>query len=240
MGVLAATGHAEVPVFKSPIIGIISTGDEVVPVQEVPSGSSIRDVDSYLCAGAVTAWGGVPKVYGIAPDEHAALSTVLQQSVSECDLILISGGSSKGERDVCAGVIEELGTILVHGIAISPGKPTIIGTIDMIPVIGLPGHPASAYIVLLALVRAMIYRLTGRDPNSVKQVSSKAILATPIHSARGREDYVRIMFDEKGLVRPIYGKSGLLNTLISSFGYIRIPAEREGYHTGEEVEVYPW
>jgi molybdopterin molybdotransferase len=179
-------------------------------------------------------------LYGIVPDEHAALYAVLQQAVSECNLILISGGSSKGERDVCADVIADLGTVLVHGIALSPGKPTIIGAIDTIPVIGLPGHPASAYIVLLALVRAMIYRLNGRDTDNIEQISSKAVLAAPIHSARGREDYVRVIFDEKGLLRPVYGKSGLLNTLISSFGYIRIPAELEGYHAGEEVEVYPW
>ena len=240
MGVLAATGHAEVSVFKSPIIGIISTGDEIVPVQEIPSGSSIRDVNSYLCAGFATALGGKPKLYGIVPDEHAALSGILQQAINECDLVLVSGGSSKGERDVCADVISALGTILAHGIALSPGKPTIIGEIDTIPVIGLPGHPASAYIVLLALVRSMIYRLTGRDIDSVEQISSKAVLAVPIHSVHGREDYVRIMFDENGHVRPVYGKSGLLNTLISSFGYIRIPAEQEGYHAGEEVEVYPW
>ena len=240
MGVLAACGHAEVSVFKSPTIGIISTGDEIVPVQEVPFGSSIRDVNSYLCAGAVTAWGGQTKVYGIVPDENAALRAVLQQAVNECDLVLVSGGSSKGERDVCADVIADLGTILVHGIAISPGKPTIIGTIDTIPVIGLPGHPASAYIVLLALVQDMIYRLTGRDIDRVKQMLKLAILAVPVHSARGREDYVRVIFDEQGKVRPVYGKSGLLNTLISSFGYIRIPAEREGYHAGEEVEVIQW
>jgi len=240
MGVLAATGHAEVPVFKLPIIGIISTGDEIVAVQEVPIGSSIRDVNSYLCAGSVTAFGGQPKMYGIVPDESASLRAVLQQAISECDLVLVSGGSSKGERDVCAEVIADLGTILVHGIALSPGKPTIIGTIDAIPVIGLPGHPASAYIVLLALVRQMIYKLTGRNADSVERVSNKAVLAVPIHSARGREDYVRVMFDEQGLVRPVYGKSGLLNTLISSFGYICIPAEREGYHAGEEVEVHPW
>ncbi|MDR2855605.1 MAG: hypothetical protein LBV40_05570 [Methanomicrobiales archaeon] len=179
-------------------------------------------------------------MYGIVPDENTALRAVLRQAISECDLVLVSGGSSKGERDVCADVIADLGTVLVHGIALSPGKPTIIGTIDMIPVIGLPGHPASAYIVLLALVRAMIYRLTGRELDRARQISTKAVLAAPIHSARGREDYVRVMFDEQGLVRPVYGKSGLLNTLISSFGYICIPAEREGYHGGEEVEVYPW
>ena len=242
MGVLAASGCAEVSVFKRPVIGIISTGDEIVPVQEVPSGSSIRDVNSYVCAGAVSAWGGTPKMYGIVMDEKTTLRAILQKATTECDLVLVSGGSSKGERDVCAEVIAELGEVLVHGIALSPGKPTIIGTIHKVPIVGLPGHPASAYIVLLALVRAMIYQLTGREAEKAEKNQNKtqAVLAVPIHSARGREDYVRVIVDEEGLVRPVYGKSGLLNTLISSTGYIRIPAEKEGYHAGEAVEVYPW
>ena len=242
MGVLAATGHAEVSVFKRPVIGIISTGDEIVPVQKVPFGSSIRDVNSYICAGAVSAWGGEPKMYGIVPDERNVLRAMLQEAITECDLILISGGSSKGERDVCAEVLMDLGEILVHGITLSPGKPTIIGISNMVPIVGLPGHPASAYIVLLALVRAMIYQLAGRDADSAEKNQNKtqAVLAVPIHSARGREEYVRVIFDDKRLVRPVYGKSGLLNTLISSSGYIRIPAEREGYHARETVEVYLW
>ena len=242
MGVLAATGHAEISVFQRPIIGIISTGDEIVPVHETPSGSSIRDVNSYICAGAVTAWGGIPKQYGIVIDESAALRTILQQAMKECDLILVSGGSSKGQRDVCAEVIADLGAVLAHGIALAPGKPTIIGKLDKTPIVGLPGHPAGAYIVLLALVRNMIYHLTGRDAHDAEETQNKkqATLAAPIHSARGRVEYVRVVFDEEGLVRPVYGKSALLNTLISSFGYICIPAEREGYHAGELVEVYPW
>jgi molybdopterin molybdotransferase len=190
MGVLAATGHAEVSVFKRPVIGIISTGDEIVPVQKVPSGSSIRDVNSYICAGVVGAWGGEPKMYGIVPDEKNALCAMLQEAITECDLILISGGSSKGERDVCAEVLMDLGEILVHGIALSPGKPTIRGVSNMVPIVGLPGHPASAYIVLLALVRAMIYQLAGRDADSAEknQNKTRAVLAVPIHSARGREE----------------------------------------------------
>jgi molybdopterin molybdotransferase len=136
-----------------------------------------------------------------------------------------------------SAIIEERGTVLVHGVAIAPGKPTIIGKCNGKPVIGLPGHPASAFIVLLAIVRHLITAMTGETGNNLRTL--QAILDQNISSAKGREDYVRVTV-KNGIATPLFGKSGLLNTLVKSAGVIRIPAESEGLETGTLVEVILW
>jgi len=236
MGVLAACGCNTVPVSSRPRIGIISTGNELVQAHEKPKGGEIRDVNTWLCSGFVSEEGCIPIVYGIVPDDRSSLTEALDEAVSSCDAVLLSGGSSKGERDMCADIIASRGEILVHGIAISPGKPTIVGTVRGKPVIGLPGHPASAYIILLILVRELLKRMTG---NSSPEKNLHLPLMIPVKSIQGREDYVRGVFDGKYIV-PVLGKSGLTNTLLQSDGVIKIPGSVEGYEAGEIVEVIPW
>lgn len=235
-GVLAACGRSTVPVSFRPRIGIISTGDELIPIQDMPEPGQIRDVNSWLCAGFVSEQGGIPVMYGIIRDEHESLSQALDTALFSCDGVLISGGSSKGEKDMCAEIISSRGEILVHGIAISPGKPTIIGVSGEKPVIGLPGHPSSAYVILLVLVRELIAGMTGETMTG-KHVFAR--LKTPLKSAQGREDYVRAILEGE-FVTPVLGKSGLTYTLLHSDGVIRIPAQVEGYETGDLVEVILW
>ncbi len=234
-GVLAACGFSKVPVAHIPRIGIISTGNELVPIDTLPSGGKIRDVNTYLCAGFVDEHGGLPVRFGIIEDEASALLNALRSAISSCDAILISGGSSKGERDMCADTIASLGKVLVHGIALSPGKPTIIGIAEETPIIGLPGHPASAYIVLLTIVRELLAAMTGADYKR----SIFARLKSPVSSAQGREDYIRGSLNGE-YITPVLGRSGLTNTLLHSDGVIRIPANIEGYEAGELVEVIQW
>lgn len=236
LGVLGGLGCGTVNVVRRPKVGIISTGNELVPVDRVPGPGEIRDVNTYLCNGYVMERGGEPEIFGIVPDEREALEEAISRAVESCDIVLISGGSSKGERDMCAAIIEEMGRVHIHGIALAPGKPTIIGTIGTTPVIGLPGHPASSYVVLIALVDELIGAMTG---SGVTRNVRKATLTTNIASARGREDYVRVRLsgDE---ATPLFGKSGLTNTLIYSTGLVRVPESREGLETGEEVEVILW
>jgi molybdopterin molybdotransferase len=138
---------------------------------------------------------------------------------------------------MAAALIAELGEVLIHGIAISPGKPTIIGRIHDKPVIGLPGHPASAFIVLIAIVRHLLTGMTGEA--TPRHKTSQAKLARNVPSPKGREDYVRVKIME-GIATPLFGKSGLLNTLVRSDGVIRIPAESEGLEAAEPVEVWLW
>jgi len=235
-GVLAACGADYVQVSSRPRIGIISTGNELVPVKAIPLGGQIRDVNTWLCNAFVTENGGIPISYGIIKDDRKSLSDALNDALCSCDAVLMSGGSSKGERDMCADIITSHGQVLVHGIAISPGKPTIIGLVNGKPVIGLPGHPASAYVVLLVFVRELINGMTGRS-ESENHIFVR--LKTPLRSAQGREDYVRAILKGE-YVEPVLGKSGLTNTLIHSDGVIKVPGTVEGYEAGDFVKVILW
>jgi molybdopterin molybdotransferase len=237
IGVLAAAGCINVPVFRIPKIGILSTGNELVPVNIRPLPGQVRDVNSYVVASFVREQGCIPILYGIVQDDREALRSAINNATAECDAVLISGGSSKDDRDMVAAIIREQGEVLIHGIAISPGKPTIIGKWGNIPVIGLPGHPASAFIVLVAIVRHLFAGMTGDRESGVRLV--QATLGQNVSSSKGREDYVRVAVRD-GIATPLFGKSGLLNTLVKSTGVVRIPAESEGLETGTLVEVIVW
>lgn len=237
IGVLAAAGCAEVPVTRRPEIGIISTGNELVTAGTLPGPGQVRDVNSSIVAATVCDLGCRPKVYGIVRDDRDSLRAAIGMAAAECDAVLVSGGSSKDDRDLVAAVIAERGEVLIHGIAIAPGKPTIIGRYGSVPVIGLPGHPASAFIVLVAVVRHLILGMTGDTGSSLRTM--QATLSQNVPSQRGREDYIRVAVAD-GIATPLFGKSGLLNTLVRSTGIIRIPAPSEGLETGTQVEVILW
>jgi molybdopterin molybdotransferase len=237
VGVLAAVGGARIPVFRQPVVGIISTGNELVSVTAVPEPGRVRDINSYLIGAFLQRQGIIPVPFGIVSDDRESLRQRITDALSRCDAVILSGGSSKDERDLTADLIRERGEVLVHGISISPGKPTIIGRADGKPVIGLPGHPASAYVVLLVIAGPLLSAMTGKGDTSAR--TEKMVLAENIPSARGREDYVRVRVSEE-MVYPEFGKSGLMNTLIRSDGLIRIPAGSEGIEKGEMVEVLLW
>lgn len=237
IGVLAAVGRAEVAVFRQPVIGIISTGNELVPVTAVPGPGQVRDINSFLAGALLRARGCRPLHFGIVGDDREALRQRLSEALSRCDAVILSGGSSKDERDLSADLIRERGEVLVHGITIAPGKPTIIGQAGEKPVIGLPGHPASAYIVLLVVAGPLLAAMTGMEDRPAK--TEKKVLAENISSVRGREDYVRVRLSgDKAF--PEFGKSGLMNTLVRSDGLVRIPAGSEGLEEGDLVEVLLW
>ena len=148
LGALAATGWYEVPVLKKPVVGIISTGIEIVPVDKKPDAGEVRDVNSYLCSAFVRKQGGIPLHLGIVRDNHEELVSILRTAVERCDIVLISGGSSKDIRDITARVLYSEGEVLAHGVMLAPGKPTLIAKVNNTPVIGIPGHPAATYMVL--------------------------------------------------------------------------------------------
>lgn len=237
LGVLAAAGCAAVPVTRMPRIGILSTGNELVPVAETPAIGQVRDVNSYVLSAFVRDLGCVPVPYGIIRDDRDAFRIALSRAVQECDAVLISGGSSKDDRDMSAAIIAELGEVLVHGVAIAPGKPTVIGRCGTVPVVGLPGHPAATVVVFVAIVRHLIEGMTGIANPSV--VTVPATLKTNVPSTKGREDYIRVSL-RNGIATPLFGKSGLLNTLANSDGLLRIPAESEGIESGARVEILLW
>lgn len=236
-GVLAAVGCSRVKVYRRPRVGVISTGNELIPVDALPKGSEIRDSNSVMIGSFLEESGCLPRLYGIVRDDPATLRSAIVTALDENDAVVLSGGSSKDERDLAARLIGELGQVLAHGVAIAPGKPTILGKCKGIPVIGLPGHPASAFVVLAVIGSALTEAMTGEEGRI--PCTRKAVLAENVPSSRGREDYVRVSL-EGDIARPLFGKSGLLNTLVASTGMVRIPAGREGLEAGEEVEVIWW
>ncbi|NMA88436.1 MAG: molybdopterin molybdotransferase MoeA [Methanoculleus bourgensis] len=237
IGVLAAVGVSRVAVRKRPVIGIVPTGVELVPPDQVPDAGEVRDVNSYLCGAFVEEMGGVPRYYDIVRDDRAELAALLSSALDECDAFLITGGSSKDDRDITADVIGLLGEVLAHGMALAPGKPTIIGKIGHAPVIGIPGHPASTRVVLAVLAAPLLQSLSGCTGR--REAKQKAILTRNIPSERGREEYVRVKLLGDEAV-PLFGKSGLLNTLVESDGLIRILQGCEGLEAGSEVDVTLW
>jgi len=219
------------------VVGILSTGNEVVPVDAAPGRSEVRDVNSYLLRAFCRERGCETRFYGIVRDEPGALRAALETAGRECDALLVSGGSSKDDRDLGARTIADLGAVLVHGIALAPGKPTIVGRVGEVPALGLPGHPASTFVVMLVVAGPMLAVLSGDTTDRSRRV--RARLAENVPSARGREDYVRVTVRD-GTARPVFAKSGLLNSLVRADGLLRVPAGREGFETGDEVEVLLW
>ena len=237
IGVLAAIGKPYVSVRKSPRIGVISTGIELVPPEATPSIGEIRDVNSHLIATFLQRQGAVAVKYGIIRDSHKDLMTVIEKASKECDAVIISGGSSKDRNDVTFHAIASLGTIRAHGIAIAPGKPTIIGECYGIPVIGLPGHPVSTFMVMSLVVTPLVEGMKGTPS---KPISYKTCtMATDLKLEIGKTQYIRVKVENE-MVTPILGKSGLLYTLIHSDGIIQLPSNKEGLVKGEKVEVRLW
>lgn len=240
LGVLAATGITEVPVMTTLKVGIISTGDEVVPPDVVPQPGQIRDINSYTLYGLALQGGAAAKLYGIVKDDFASLKAVMATALAENDVVLVSGGSSVGARDVTAQVIVDLGKpgVLFHGINIKPGKPTIGAVVNGKAVFGLPGHPVSAMVAYQLLVDPLV-RWGGYD-NANQEVSVKVKITRNMPSAAGREDFLRVrLHDEQGelYAEPILGKSGLISTMVKGHGLARIPEAKEGIEAGEYIEV---
>ena len=237
IGALAALGMTRVPVWARPLVGIISTGDDLIPAEQSPAGGQIRDVNSHMLAAAVEEWGCRARCVGILKDEEALLADAVEQLTEECDLVLISGGSSVGSKDATCRVLECLGEVLFHGIAMKPGKPTILGRVKGRAVMGLPGHPVAAYFVSHLFVRPLAAGLMGRQ---LRRFRVSALLAETVPANHGRAQYtgVRLERREDGLIaRPVHSKSGLITTLAGTEGYLCVPRDCEGLAAGSRVEI---
>jgi molybdopterin molybdotransferase len=244
-GLLAAFGRSLVSVYQKPVIGIISTGDEVVPIGETPAPGQIRDINTYTLSGQVLKAGGIPVSYGIVPDDYDALADACRRALDCSDIVLLSGGSSVGTRDYTIEVISALpdANIMVHGMSISPGKPTILAKTMNKSVWGLPGHAVSAMIVFKMVVLPFIEYISGiPDPDRSQSPGITARLNRNISSAQGRTDFIRVrLIRKKGdlLAEPVLGKSGLINTMVKADGLLTIDINTEGLDAGALVEVIP-
>lgn len=240
IGIMAAMGYSKIHVKKKIRVGIISTGDEIVDINEQPVGSQVRDINSYVLYAGLSADNAVPKLYGIVKDSFEEIKKAAENALKDSDLVLISGGSSAGARDETSKVIDSLGSpgVLIHGIAVKPGKPTIIGRIGQKAVVGLPGHPASAYVIYKVFVNHLINVMSGCR-TGLKPVF-RAEMTCNYPSNTGREEFlpVELKFKEGKLyASPVFGKSGLISLLTSANGLVHISRGSEGINVGSEVEV---
>jgi molybdopterin molybdotransferase len=243
VGLLAAFGRDPVNVFRRPEVAIVSTGDEIIPIHQRPETGQIRDVNTYSLAAMVVAVGGRPMPMGIAADQTDDLIEKCRAAVDRSDMVLISGGSSVGTRDFTLEALRALpdSELLVHGIAISPGKPAILARSGRRPVWGLPGHVTSAMIVFEMVVKPFLDRLRGLNETTRRRRAVPARLSRNVASSQGRTDFVRVRLretDDGLLADPVLGKSGLLNTMVQADGLITIAENTEGLDAGAPVSVY--
>ncbi len=241
IGGLMALGFTRVRVVRPPLVGILSTGDEVVAPEADPLPGQVRDVNTYTLAAVVTQAGGEPVLYGILPDQREALELAARQAHAACDVVLITAGSSVSSRDITSEIIATLGPpgVLAHGVALKPGKPTILAVCSGKPVIGLPGNPVSALVVAGLFVAPLLRRMLGlRAPRLSPRVHARLTMNIP--SEAGREDYVpvRVTGEEGSFdAEPVFGKSNLIFTLVRADGLVRVPTDANGLAAGEMVEV---
>lgn len=241
IGVLAACGCATIPVCKKVEVAIISTGDELVDIGEPLTFGQVRDINSYALGALLLEMGCAVKHMGIVKDSYQNFFDVLSKAVANYQLVIISGGSSVGARDFTVKAIDALGTpgVLIHGVSIKPGKPTIFGMIDAVPVFGLPGHPAAALTVCKQLVKVAVRQLMGQK-QLIESIGVPASLVRNMASAPGRDDFINVRLskqDGKYTVSPILGKSGLIRIIAQADGIVHIPSDKSGLYNGEIIEV---
>ena len=244
VGGLMALGITRVRVMQKVRVGLISTGDEIIDPHQAPRPGQVRDINSYTLGALVEMNGGIPIHYGIIPDTFDALKTSAARALSECDMLIITAGSSASTRDMTADVIRTLGEpgVLVHGINTRPGKPTILGVCTGRAVIGLPGNPVSALVNGYLFVVPVLEKLLGVLPKPKATILAR--LTINLASQAGREDWwpVKLIeFRSSKTVHydaePIFGKSNLIFTLAAADGLLRIPPDATGLSAGEDVEV---
>ncbi len=233
IGVLAALGIYEIPVYKKPVLAIISTGDEIVK-GKIRQGQ-IRDINTFLLSAAVKEYGCEVFEYGAVKDDRNEIESAVKDCIKKADAVLISGGSSAGARDMTVDIIDALGKAYFHGIAMKPGKPTIFGIVDRKPVFGLPGHPLAAYFVFRLVVSEYL-KNTMNMPEDMPKKSG--VLAVNIPSNHGREEFLCVKYNEKNEVVPVHTKSGIVSVLSEADGFIRIDRNAEGLFKGTTVEIY--
>ncbi len=240
---LAGVGITTVAVYEKPKVSIISTGDEIVPAYSSPLPGQVRDVNSYNLAGLVLETGGIPVRKGIFRDEYELLRDVLEESVNSSGMVVITGGSSVGVMDMTAKIIGSLGSpgVIFHGVTLKPGKPTIGGVVNGVPVFGLPGHPAAVSVCFHLFVRPVLKMLAGISGKEyLGKAAISARMAKNVSSDAGREEHIRVAIEERDgelWAVPVLGKSGLIRTLVMADGTVTIPSGIRGIEEGETVGV---
>ena len=238
IGAMIAGGVLEIEVIRKPVVGIIPTGDEIVPPCTDPKPGDILEFNSSIFSAMLKEWGAEAVVYPIVPDKFEQIQEMTAKASDECDMVILNAGSSAGREDYSAKVIESLGEVLYHGIAIKPGKPAILGCRGAVPILGVPGYPVSGIIVIEELLKPLIDHWM-KVPAEQKQYV-KAVLTRPIVSGLKYKEFVRVRMGYVGdrlMASPLSRGSGVVTSFMKADGILEIPQGLEGYEAGEEVEI---
>lgn len=238
IGAMLAAGVLEVEVLCRPVVGIIPTGDEIVPPTADPKPGDIVEFNSSIFSAMLEQWGAQARTYPIVPDEREAILEAVQTALDQCDIVLLNAGSSAGREDYSAAVIREVGEVLYHGIAMKPGKPAILGYRGSKPILGVPGYPVSGILVLTELLRPLLedwYRTAPRE-----EACQEATLSRAVVSGLKYQEFVRVRLGKVGgklMASPLSRGSGVVSSFMKADGILEIPQGVEGYEAGSAVQV---
>ena len=238
IGAMIAGGVLEIEVIRKPLVGIIPTGDEIIPPCTDPKPGDILEFNGSIFSAMVRQWGAEAKVYPIVPDEFDAIKAAVSQAAEECDLVILNAGSSAGRDDYSTRVIRELGEVLYHGIAMKPGKPAILGCMGATPILGVPGYPVSGIIVIEQLLKPLVDHWLKVPAQCSQYV--KAILTRPVVSGLKYQEFVRVRMGyvgDKLMASPLSRGSGVVSSFMKADGILEVPQGLEGYEAGAEVNV---
>ncbi len=238
IGAMIAGGVLEIAVIAKPVIGIIPTGDEIIPPCSDPKPGDILEFNSSIFSSMVRQWGAEAVTYPIVPDRFDAIRDAVAKAAEECDMVLLNAGSSAGREDYSASVIRELGEVLYHGIAMKPGKPAILGCCGGKPILGVPGYPVSGIIVIEELLRPLVehWLKAGKEQHHY----AKATLTRPVVSGLKYQEFVRVRMGyvgDKLMASPLSRGSGVVSSFMKADGILEVPQGTEGYEAGTEVSV---
>lgn len=237
-GALLAGGNITAEVVKKPLFGIIPTGDEIVSPRENPEKGEILEFNSTVFSGMLHSFGAESKVYPIVPDKKELIRDALTKAIDECDGVLILAGSSAGRDDYTKDIIASLGEVFVHGIAVKPGKPAVLGVSGNVPVIGLPGYPVSAIVIMNEIVSYVTRLFYDGAEKEKKTVRAK--LGRRVVSSLKYEEFIRVTLGKVGgslVAVPISGGAGVITSFTKADGILRVPQNLEGIESGKEVTV---
>ena len=238
IGAMIAGGVLDIEVVRRPRVGIIPTGDEIIPPCADPKPGDILEFNSSIFSGMVKNWGAEPVTYPIVPDKYGMIMDAVKKAAAECDLVILNAGSSAGREDFSAKVIRELGEVLYHGIAMKPGKPAILGRCGAAPVLGVPGYPVSGIIVIEELLKPLIDMWFKTQHERREYVS--AVLTRPVVSGLKYQEFVRVRMGYVGsrlMASPLSRGSGVVSSFMKADGILEVPQGTEGYEAGTEVKI---
>jgi putative molybdopterin biosynthesis protein len=241
LGALAGCGHSEVAVWRRPRVAVIPTGTELVPVGAAVRPGDVIEYNSLVLAGQVRQWGGLATRWASVPDDEARIAAAVAEAAKDHDLVLLNAGSSAGSEDFSAGVVERLGTLLVHGVAVRPGHPVIVGMLGgerPVPVIGVPGYPVSAALTGEIFVQPLLARWAGQPPAEPPTLT--ATLTRKVLSPLGDDEYLRVTVGQVGgrvVATPLSRGAGVITSLVRADGLVIVPRHHEGLDAGDQVTV---